>query len=175
MFGRTRLKKELAAARKALIAHREKSAEYLELVALKTGFRWVSPSGKSFCWALRWEDVLPYIGQRTPEKPGQEWACGTLKKPHAHRDPRYRKYIRSLPCAECGHYGSKRDPIVAAHLRCLGDGGTGIKPSDYYAVPLHEKKCHRAVKHQKGAEALSFDPAKEVIKCLIGYFVGGKP
>jgi hypothetical protein len=95
-------------------------------------------------------------------------------KPHAHRDKNYRAYIRAQPCAQCGLPGTEDDPIVAAHMRCLGGGGTSLKPSDYYCVPLHGLSCHQAVEHTKGVSGLRFDPCMTVVRCLIGYFVGGE-
>jgi hypothetical protein len=97
-------------------------------------------------------------------------------KPHAHRDKAYRAYIEAQPCAQCGRYGNlEQGDIIAAHMRCLGGGGTSLKPSDYYCVPLHSISCHQVVEHAQGASQLRFDPARAIIKLLIDYFVGEKP
>lgn len=48
------------------------------------------------------------------------------------RSPEYLKFIRSRPCTVTG---SEVD-VVAHHVRCLGGGGMGIKPSDYMCIPL---------------------------------------
>ncbi len=45
------------------------------------------------------------------------------------RDPRYRAWIRTLPCLVCRRYGSE-----AAHTG--DDGGMSLKASDYSCVPL---------------------------------------
>lgn len=44
-------------------------------------------------------------------------------------------WVRDLPCAACGQSWRACDP---AHVRCGTDGGTGLKPSDCWVVPL----CH---------------------------------
>lgn len=55
-----------------------------------------------------------------------------MKKTTCHRSEAYLEFIRSRPCMISG---SKID-VVAHHVRCLGGGGMGIKPSDYMCVPL---------------------------------------
>ena len=51
------------------------------------------------------------------------------------RDPRYRAWIRTLPCAVCG----SRWRVEAAHTG--SDGGMSLKASDYSCVPLC-RYCH---------------------------------
>ena len=51
------------------------------------------------------------------------------------RDPRYRAWIRSLPCAVCG----SKWRVEAAHTGT--DGGMAQKASDYSCVPLC-RYCH---------------------------------
>ena len=60
------------------------------------------------------------------------------------RDKRHLAFIRLLPCVKCG----RNRTTQAAHIRKFTDGGTGLKPSDNYTVPLCSK-CH-AEQHQKG-------------------------
>lgn len=48
-----------------------------------------------------------------------------------------------LPCV-CGGMGK----IEAAHIRKFTDGGTGIKPSDCYVLPLSQEE--HAKQHQNG-------------------------
>lgn len=55
-----------------------------------------------------------------------------MKKKTCHRDAAYLDYIRSQPCMVSG----STLEVVAHHVRCLGGGGMGIKPSDYLCVPL---------------------------------------
>jgi hypothetical protein len=47
------------------------------------------------------------------------------------RSVKHLNYIRSLPC-----YISNQEPSQACHIRILSDGGTGLKPSDYYTLPF---------------------------------------
>jgi hypothetical protein len=55
------------------------------------------------------------------------------------RSPKYLKFVSSKPCLACGG----RPPSDPHHIRFLGGGGTGTKPSDFYAVPLC-RSCHSA-------------------------------
>lgn len=48
------------------------------------------------------------------------------------RDPKYLAWIRTQPCAACGF----PPPCQAAHQRCLGGAGIGIKPDDKSVLPL---------------------------------------
>lgn len=48
------------------------------------------------------------------------------------RDRKYLDWLRDQPCIVTG----KRD-VEPAHLRLLGSGGIGTKPSDALAVSLH--------------------------------------
>lgn len=48
------------------------------------------------------------------------------------RDRKYLDHLRTLPCFVTGAMGCE-----PAHLRLLGSGGMGSKPSDARAVPLH--------------------------------------
>lgn len=45
---------------------------------------------------------------------------------------RHRRWIRSLSCAVPGCPA----PVVPAHLRTAANSGTGLKPHDWYLVPL---------------------------------------
>ncbi len=61
------------------------------------------------------------------------------------RDSKYLKIIRQLPCVVCF---SK--PCEAAHVRIGTDGGTSLKPSDRYCVPLcnkHHREQHNTGEH----------------------------
>lgn len=48
------------------------------------------------------------------------------------RDSKYLKWIRTLPCANCGLEYS----VEAAHTRALGPRGMGRKAADRSAIPL---------------------------------------
>ena len=60
------------------------------------------------------------------------------------RDSKHLKFIRSLPCCAC----LKTFTVQAAHIRKGNDGGTGLKPSDCYTVPLCAD-CH-LTQHSEG-------------------------
>jgi len=47
------------------------------------------------------------------------------------RSTKHLNFIRSFPC-----YISEQTPSQACHIRILSDGGTGLKPSDYYTLPF---------------------------------------
>jgi hypothetical protein len=47
------------------------------------------------------------------------------------RSTKHLNFIRSLPC-----YISEQTPSQACHIRILSDGGTGLKPSDYFTLPF---------------------------------------
>jgi hypothetical protein len=56
------------------------------------------------------------------------------------RDKKYLNYIRSLPCLV-----TKRNDVIAHHVRLNQSAGIGLKPSDYRAVPLdpiEHRKLH---------------------------------
>ena len=56
-----------------------------------------------------------------------------IPKPISHRDAEYLAFVRRRPCVVTGVEG---DSVVAHHVRCLGGGGMGLKPSDYMCLPL---------------------------------------
>lgn len=60
-----------------------------------------------------------------------------------NRSPKHLEFVRSLPCCVCLNPES-----VAAHIRIGTDGGMGLKPSDFYTVPLCHA-CHTK-QHNKG-------------------------
>ena len=57
-------------------------------------------------------------------------------KPKNLRSKKYLDFIKSKPCIWCGR--SEAEPH---HERRFSDGGTGLKPSDIYAVPVC-RVCH---------------------------------
>lgn len=59
------------------------------------------------------------------------------------RSSQHLKFIRSLPCVI-----TNRMNVEAAHIRRGNDGGTGIKPSDCFVVPLSQEEHAR--QHQIG-------------------------
>lgn len=54
------------------------------------------------------------------------------------RNNKYLEFLRTLPCIYCGE--NYKD-VCGAHIRKGTDGGMGMKPSDYYALPLCQI-CH---------------------------------
>jgi hypothetical protein len=69
------------------------------------------------------------------------------------RAPAHLAFIRMLPCIICA-----RQPSQAAHIRIGTDGGTSLKPSDMWAVPLCAD--HHAIQHMFGERTFweSYDP-----------------
>jgi hypothetical protein len=61
--------------------------------------------------------------RKLPKKP---------KRETRFRSQRHLKHVRSHYCVSC----DADAPIEAAHLRIGTDGGMGLKPSDFFAVPL---------------------------------------
>lgn len=60
------------------------------------------------------------------------------RRPNERLRPKHRAWIGTLPCIKCG-----RHPCDAAHVRIGTDGGTSLKPSDRFTVPLC-RDCHRS-------------------------------
>lgn len=82
-----------------------------------------------------------------------------LQKTKYWRSENYLSFVRSRPCVITG---SSTD-VVAHHVRCLGTWGTGIKPPDYYCVPItaeEHSKLHAMgerpywEKHRENPDAL---------------------
>jgi hypothetical protein len=59
-------------------------------------------------------------------------------KPNLRTSRSHQDFIRSLPCLGCGRAPQSEQ----AHVRTGTDGGTGLRPSDRYSVPLCAP-CHR--------------------------------
>ena len=83
-------------------------------------------------------------------------------KPDLRRRVPHLAFVRLLPCVACG----KAAPSDAAHVRTGTDGGTGMRPSDRYAVPLCTA-CH-AKQHRIGEltfwSALRIDPLNVALR-----------
>ena len=86
------------------------------------------------------------------------------------KNPRSKKYlawIRSHPCAVTSTSGDSGF-IHAHHVRLFGDGGCGLKPSDYRTVPLCAVQ-HDAL-HNMGEK--TFWKANDIdIDMLVLYFI----
>jgi hypothetical protein len=56
--------------------------------------------------------------------------------------PEHLVYIRGNRCDAC----DRQDTVVAHHVRIGTDGGMGMKPSDFFCIPLcdaHHKELHQ--------------------------------
>ena len=63
------------------------------------------------------------------------------------RDRKWLDYLKTQPCVVTGW----RHDTEPAHLRLLGSGGTGIKPSDNRALSLYFRLHREQSKHGEGA------------------------
>lgn len=75
-----------------------------------------------------------------------------VRKPRWYRNQGYLAWIRSFVCSIGGRPGHIcGGGIEAAHARVGTDGGAGVKPSDWWTLPL----CHdaHAEQHQIGEPA----------------------
>lgn len=52
------------------------------------------------------------------------------------RSKAYLEYIQASACCVTGTYSHEYESVIAHHVRCLGGGGMGLKPSDYLTIPL---------------------------------------
>lgn len=89
------------------------------------------------------------------------------RRPSTRLRPRHRAWIATLPCVKCG-----RRPCDAAHVRVGTDGGTSLKPSDRYCLPLCRRDgsregCH-AEQHRRGEQTfwseLGIDPVDTALR-----------
>jgi len=90
----------------------------------------------------------------------------------SHRSKLYLDFIRNQPCIVSGSdYG-----VVAHHVRILGNGGTGLKPSDFLTVPLtHE---HHMALHSGGERSFYKKHNIDInnsIKCFLLSFLESFP
>lgn len=81
---------------------------------------------------------------------------GIARNPDRIRSPAHRAWVRGhICCASSSTTTGDRircdGPIECAHVRIGTDGGTGIKPSDIWTVPLC--KAHHAEQHAIGEPA----------------------
>lgn len=79
---------------------------------------------------------------------------GIARNPERVRSPGHRKWVRGHECA-CQNPPIRgplcEGSVECAHVRMGTDGGTGIKPSDRWCVPLC--KAHHAEQHRIGEPA----------------------
>lgn len=67
-----------------------------------------------------------------------------MEKKKTPRDERYLRWLRQRPCC----VSRQTEGVVAHHVRLGTGGGVGLKPSDYYCVPLTQS-LHQSL-HQGG-------------------------
>ena len=96
------------------------------------------------------------------KKLSDRWVVMNFKTPK-FRSEKHLKFVRSLPCIVCAGM-----PCDAAHIRVFTDGGTSLKPSDHYTVPLCRK--HHRMQHHIGE--LSFWDGEDVVRKLIVFAQG---
>ena len=93
------------------------------------------------------------------------------RKPKQWRSEKYLAYVRGLPCCRCG-LASPSDPH---HIRKGADGGTGLKPSDSWALPVCQK-CHGIMQRYEADEGRSDMLALRYRQCIqnLTDFLGGR-
>lgn len=85
------------------------------------------------------------------------------------RDAAYLAFVRSRPCVVTGACEEAGSDIVAHHVRCLGGGGVGLKPSDYLTVPLtaYEHVQLHNVGERSYWKAKGVDPGKMIAMTML--------
>lgn len=85
-----------------------------------------------------------------------------------HRSKKYLEFIRTRACVITG----LESDVVSHHVRCLGGGGTGIKPSDYLCVPLIAEEHARlhAIGEKRYWGERGISPVRMIAMCLLVYF-----
>ena len=90
--------------------------------------------------------------RRTPLKRRKRERFGI--RPVKFRSEPFKQFVRGFPCILDGKPGHTCEgKIQFAHVRLGTDGGTGLKPSDYYGVPACFN-AHILTEHQHGGPAL---------------------
>lgn len=97
------------------------------------------------CSGARKRDRADRIAARGPR-------LVSVREPDAGNCPSHLAWIRKMPCAVRGH--DCRGPVHAHHVRENSGGGTSMKPSDAWAVPLCGEG-HHAELHRIGAQSFA--------------------
>ena len=92
----------------------------------------------------------------------------SLARLSSHRNKSYLEFIRTRPST----ISQRADgAMVAHHVRCLGGGGMGLKPSDYFCLPL--LAAEHFTLHNTGEKRywddFGVDPMKEILMNLLIY------
>ena len=89
------------------------------------------------------------MAQPTGQREGDK-AVNRQKAPPL-RDPKYLRWLPREGHGRCESCGAQDGTVIAAHVRFGTDGGTGMKPSDYYTVALCAR-CHADQEANPGPE-----------------------
>jgi hypothetical protein len=87
-----------------------------------------------------------------------------------YRSKDYLAYVHTLPCVVTGVEHGMND-IVAHHVRWKAGAGTGMKPSDYWCLPLtavEHTKLHQ-VGEEKYWKSHGIDPHEAIAMNLLVY------
>lgn len=86
-----------------------------------------------------------------------------VRKPDAwFRSETHLAWVRTLPSAASGERGAVH-PIEACHVRVSTDGAAGVKPSDFFALPLtvfEHRQQHSVSEWAYWRDFGVFDPAR---------------
>ena len=74
------------------------------------------------------------------------------KRENNREFPAHRRFVKGHRCCIPG---CLQTPIEFAHLRTAANSGTGLKPPDWYGIPLCRQ--HHAMAHSKGHDQLGVD------------------
>lgn len=88
----------------------------------------------------------PVVQSSPPGRPIEDEVNALIPKSTIIRDRRYLDSLRAGPCIVTGSYECE-----PAHLRLLGSGGMGIKPSDSRALPMRWDLHRRQSQEGEGA------------------------
>jgi hypothetical protein len=99
---------------------------------------------------------------------------GVMRRP-TREYPRHRRFVRSHECCvpNCDmQYPPNNSPIVFAHVRTGTDGGTSLKPSDWWGISLCS--AHHMIQHQLGEPAFEKNYGIDM-KALAAEFAAKSP
>ena len=92
-----------------------------------------------------------------------------LRNLTCYRSRKYLEWVRSRACCVTGSYCN----VVAHHVRMYGSGGTGIKPSDYMAVPL-STEAHATLHRIGESEFWKDEDPRDIIISLMATWIAEK-
>ena len=90
-------------------------------------------------------------------------------KPRKWRSEDYKAFVRGQPCLYKNWLGRDCDgPVEAHHVRKGTDGGTALKPSDGFSVPLCNRHHQMIEGHPEWLDE-DFIVFKEMVILLMAY------